>query len=61
MANTSGVTVTCYGEKKHWQDREDAFKFYYDGVCCCEGSERDRYMNICIGIMEGLEEVTDED
>ena len=53
------VKVTCYG-KTEMMTREDAIKEFFEGMMCCEGSERDRYTNIYCQLMEGLDEVCDE-
>jgi len=53
------VTITCYGKTETWDSRKKARAFYWEGVRCCEGAERDRYMNIVMGIDDGLDEVTD--
>jgi hypothetical protein len=54
------VTVTCYG-RKETMTREQAIDKYFDGMQCCEGSERDRYVAIYCQLMEGLTEVSDEE
>lgn len=53
------VKVTCYGRTKEMK-RNDAIKLYKEGVECCDGSEKERYMNILIGLMDGKAEVSDE-
>ena len=53
------VKITCYG-KTEMMTRADAIKLYREGVACCEGSERDRYTNILIGLLNGDTEVSDE-
>lgn len=53
------VEVTCYG-KKETMKREEAKKFYLEAMMFSEGSERERYTNIYIGLMNGLDEVSDE-
>ena len=46
------VTVTCYNQTERMTRRE-ALKKYYDGMICCEGSERDRYTQIYSQLMSG--------
>jgi len=52
------VTVTCYG-KKETMTRKEALDKYYEGMMCCEGSERDRYVTVYCQLMEGLTDVDD--
>lgn len=52
------VKVTCYGQTQTWE-REDAIKFYADGARYCEGSERDRYINIYFQLLDGAKEAYD--
>lgn len=49
---TDKVKITCYGETKEWI-RKDALKFYKEAERCCEGSERERYMNIVDQLEDG--------
>lgn len=46
------VTIICYGQPEIMR-RDDAIDKYYEGMMCCEGSERDRYCNIYFQLMEG--------
>lgn len=55
------VKVTCYGETKVWDDRQEAIKEFLEGVNCCEGAERARYMNIYMQLMDGCTECVDTD
>lgn len=41
------VKVICYNRSELWHSRKRAYQFYWQGVMACEGSERDRYINIC--------------
>lgn len=52
------VTVTCY-RKTETMTREQAIDKYYEGMMCCEGSERDRYTNIYCQLMDGYRRVSD--
>lgn len=54
------VTTVCYGEKRIWDSREDAVKYFLDGALACEGSESERYLNIVRQLKEGLDFATDE-
>lgn len=53
------VTVICYGRFKIWNNREDAIKFYMDGVYGCDGCEKERYLNIVFELMSGRDVATD--
>ena len=53
------VKITCYGETKVWDDRQEAIKEFLEGMACCEGSERERYTNIYLQLIEGCEECED--
>lgn len=62
MAKKDGpVTVTCYGKKETWASRAKARAFYWEGVQCCDGAERDRYLNIVFQLDDGLTDVTDQE
>lgn len=52
------MTVTCY-RKTETMTREQAIDKYYEGMMCCEGSERDRYTNIYCQLMDGYRRVSD--
>ena len=53
------VKITCYGRTRT-MERNEAIELYKEGVECCGGSEKERYMNILIGLMDGKAEVNDE-
>ena len=53
------VKVTCYGTTKVWDNREDAIKEFHEGMMCCEGSERERYTNIYLQLIDGCTECSD--
>ena len=52
------VKVTCYNKTKKMK-RNKAIEFYEEGVCCSEGSEQERYVNILMQLYEGEKECTD--
>lgn len=52
------VEVTCYG-KKEVMTREEALSKYREGVLCCEGSERERYLTILLALERGEKKVSD--
>ncbi len=53
------VKITCYG-KTEVMERKEAVAFYSEGVAQCEGSEKERYANIVIGLLNGAKEVSDQ-
>lgn len=55
------VKITCYGQTKVWDDRQEAIKEFLEGMACCEGSERDRYTNIYMQLIAGCTECEDTD
>lgn len=58
--STDIVKITCYGETET-RTRKDALDFYRKAMRACEGSERDRYVNIVIQLEDGATECTDLD
>ena len=53
------VVVTCYGKSKVWE-RKEAIDFFLDGMMGCEGTERERYTDIYIQLIDGAKEASDE-
>ena len=53
------VKITCYG-KTDVMERSKAIRFYRDCMDNSEGCERERYVNIFLGLIDGLTEVSDE-
>lgn len=52
------VVVTCYGQQEV-MERRDALAKYKEGILCCEGSERDRYTDIYLQLIDGAKEASD--
>lgn len=52
------VTVTCYGQRET-MERSDALSKYKEGILCCEGAERERYVNIYFQLLDGAREAFD--
>lgn len=52
------VKVTCYNQTET-MTRGEAIDEYYEGMMCCDGSERERYTKIYYELMEGYTEVSD--
>lgn len=42
-------------------ERKEAIDFYEEAVIGCEGSERDRYMNVLMDLYSGKDYCTDEE
>lgn len=57
--NYKPVKVTCYGTTETWSSREKALAFYTEAALCSDGSERERYRNICDELRMGLAECSD--
>ena len=55
------VKTICYRQEKVWDSREEAIRFFEEGILSCEGSERDRYMNIVTKLRLGYDECSDLD
>lgn len=53
------VNVTCYNRTEKMK-RRDAINMYFEGMMCCDGSERERYTNIYQMLMLGYMDVCDE-
>lgn len=47
------VTTICYGQKKEWHEREEAIRFFKEGILSTDGSERERYVNIVSDLEAG--------
>lgn len=54
------VTIKCYN-KEEQMERKEAIDFYEEAVISCEGSERDRYMNVLMDLYFGKDYCTDEE
>ena len=55
------VTPICYGQRQEWKNRDEAMKFFMQGVLECDGSERERYETILTKLMLGMRECSDEE
>ena len=55
--------ITCYGKTKTYPEsqRKKMTRFYFEGMCCCDGSERERYTRIYTALSSGLMHCTDQD
>lgn len=48
------IITICYNDKKEWDSREDAIKFFLTSACASEGAEKDRYLTIIEKLKAGL-------
>ena len=53
------VSIICYG-KEEQMERNKAIKLYEEGMLCCDGSEKERYTNIYLDLINGLKVCRDE-
>lgn len=60
MATKDMVTIITYGQAEQ-MERKQAEKFMLDCMRHSEGSERDRYTNVYLKLLEGLTECSDEE
>ena len=54
------VKITCYN-KTETMIREEAIEFYREGVMCCDGCEKERYMNILLQLLDGEKVCSDRE
>lgn len=54
------VVVVCYNIADLWATRKAAMDFYTEGIYACEGSERDRYVNVVLDLKSGKDVARDE-
>ena len=47
------IKTLCYGKIKEFNSTKEAKDFYLDCYYSSEGSERERYSNILMGILDG--------
>lgn len=53
------ITVLC-GKEETWKSREQAERFFLEGMMACEGSEQERYSNIYCKLQLGMDYCTDD-
>ena len=51
--NKKSVLIMCYGRYEIWRDKKKALKFYREGASSCDGSEKERYTNIVLYLLDG--------
>lgn len=62
MTRKKFITIVCYNEVKTYPEskRGELAAHFLEGVMCCDGSERERYMNIYCALKQGLTLCKDE-
>ena len=55
LATEGECVVICYNQAEVWSRREDAQAFYLEAMCACEGAERDRYTDVLLDLMAGMD------
>jgi len=55
MARKKTITIVCYNEVKSYPEskRQELAEHFLEGMCACDGSERERYTNIYCDLMSG--------
>lgn len=53
------IAVVCYGEIEYWNSRKLAMQFYREAMEACDGCERERYTNIFLDLLDGMDICTD--
>ena len=53
------ICTICYGRERLWDSREEAMDFFWEGVIECDGSERERYLNVYEDLKAGKMICTD--
>ena len=55
------VKTICYGKVDEWENRNDAIKFFQECAFASDGSEKERYMKVLLGLISGFSVCTDDD
>lgn len=53
LSESAAAVTLCYNQATVWRDREEATLFYLQGMCECEGCEKERYTNVLLDLMAG--------
>ena len=53
LVSDGGCVVVCYNQAEVWKSRTEAAAFYLEGMCACEGAEKERYTDVLIDLMAG--------
>lgn len=49
----SKIITICYGERKVWNNRQEAANYFFAAMNGSDGAERERYANIYTAIILG--------
>ena len=55
------VRTVCYDTEDIWKSREEAKQFFLQAMAGCEGSERERYTNIYMKLLMGMNDCDDSE
>jgi len=55
------ISITCYNQTKTYPEskRKALIDEYREGVLCCDGCEKERYMNVYLMLEAGYDKCTD--
>ena len=48
------IIVISYNQIEYWHDRKTAMEFYRECMDGCEGCEKERYTNVFLDLLDGL-------
>lgn len=54
MNTMKKIITKCCGEKRRWNDREEAKEYFLEMMMLADGEIRDRYEVVYMQIMDGL-------
>ncbi len=55
------ITTVCYEEVREWDERTEARSYFLEAMMNSDGAERERYSNVYLKIIRGLDYCTDSD
>jgi len=55
------VKTVCYHQEQIWNSRNEAIDYFYKGMSCSEGCEKERYTKVYMELLEGKSICTDSD
>lgn len=61
MNTRRNLITVCNGEKRRWNNRQEAQAFFLEAMMSSDGEEHDRNECIYIQLLNGLSYCTDED
>lgn len=53
------ITTICYGQRRDWNSKEEAFAYFHEAVNNSQGAEQERYISICNQIASGASYCSD--